>query len=62
MVPLLSLIHISEPTTLPEELVEQLGPDGRLVIPVNGTMLLVLRTAAGTEVSEHGSYRFVPLR
>ena len=52
----------AEPRTLPEELVEQLAPDGRLVIPVSGTMLLVRRTPDGTEVSEHGSYRFVPLR
>ena len=52
----------AEPRTLPEELVEQLAPDGRLVIPVNGTMLLVRRTPSGTEVSKHGSYRFVPLR
>ena len=45
---------------LPQELVDQLGPEGRLVIPVAGTMLLV--TNPGAEVSEHGHYRFVPLR
>ena len=52
----------AEPRALPGELVEQLAPDGRMVIPVDGTMLLVRRTASGTEISEHGSYRFVPLR
>ena len=52
----------AEPRTLPGELVEQLADGGRLVIPVSGTMLLVRRTATGTEVTEHGWYRFVPLR
>jgi len=32
------------------------------VIPVSGTMLLVQRTPSGMEVTEHGWYRFVPLR
>ena len=31
----------AEPRTLPDELVEQLGDGGRMVIPVAGTMLLV---------------------
>jgi protein-L-isoaspartate(D-aspartate) O-methyltransferase len=52
----------AEPRRLPNELVEQLADDGRMVIPVNGTMLLVRRTPTGPEVSEHGWYRFVPLR
>ncbi len=47
---------------LPEELVGQLGDDGRLVVPVNGEMLLVRRTPGGTETTSHGQYRFVPLR
>lgn len=50
----------AEPAELPHELVDQLGGDGRMVIPVAGTMLLV--TQPGGVVSEHGSYRFVPLR
>ena len=33
-----------------------------MVIPVSGTMLLVERTPSGPEVTEHGWYRFVPLR
>jgi protein-L-isoaspartate(D-aspartate) O-methyltransferase len=52
----------AEPRSVPDELVDQLTPDGRMVIPVSGTMLLLRRTPSGTEVSEHGWYRFVPLR
>ena len=49
----------AEPDALPSELVEQLAPDGVLVIPVAGVMLRV--TMPGPVVSEHGRYRFVPL-
>jgi len=53
----------AEARELPDELVEQLSPGGRLVIPVFGTMLLVVKDADGqVEVTRHGSYRFVPLR
>lgn len=50
----------AEPRELPGALVDQLADDGRLVIPVAGTMLLVRNP--GAVVTEHGSYRFVPLR
>ena len=50
----------AEPAELPAELVGQLAEDGRMVIPVAGTMLLV--TNPGARVTEHGRYRFVPLR
>ena len=50
----------AEPDELPHELVDQLTDDGVLVIPVAGTMLRV--TNPGAVVSEHGRYRFVPLR
>lgn len=50
----------AEPDELPEELVDQLGDEGVLVIPVAGTMLRV--TNPGARVSRHGHYRFVPLR
>jgi len=52
----------AEPRTLPDELVDQLGDGGRMVIPVSGTMLRVTRTGDDVEVTEHGGYRFVPLR
>jgi protein-L-isoaspartate(D-aspartate) O-methyltransferase len=52
----------AEPRTLPDELVEQLADGGRMVIPVYGTMLVVVREQDGVEVTRHGGYRFVPLR
>lgn len=58
----------AEPRTLPDELVDQLAPGGRMVIPVAGVMLLVTRFpddgtgSPDVEVTRHGHYRFVPLR
>jgi protein-L-isoaspartate(D-aspartate) O-methyltransferase len=46
---------------LPGELVEQLSDAGRLVVPVSGTLLLAERVGQEETISEHGSYRFVPL-
>ena len=46
---------------LPEALLEQLADGGRLVVPVAGTMRLVVRSGDERVVTEHGSYRFVPL-
>ena len=51
----------AEPSELPDELVAQLAEGGRLVIPVAGTMLLVVRTGSSAQVTQHGRYRFVPL-
>ena len=45
---------------LPEPLVDQLVDDGVLVIPAGGVMLRVVNP--GPVVTEHGYYRFVPLR
>ena len=45
---------------LPLALVDQLTDDGVLVVPVDGTMLRV--TNPGAVATEHGRYRFVPLR
>ena len=50
------------PQELPEELVAQLHTGGVMVIPVAGTMLRVAVSMRGTQVTRHGSYRFVPLR
>lgn len=50
------------PKELPDALVDQLGEDARMVIPVRSTMHLVVRTGGRTQISTHGSYAFVPLR
>jgi protein-L-isoaspartate(D-aspartate) O-methyltransferase len=48
---------------VPEKLVDQLAPAGRMVIPVQGVMRVVLRAASGGWMSSsHGAYRFVELR
>ena len=47
--------------SMPQELVDQLAEDGRIVVPVQGTMTLGIRRGSELETSEHGSYRFVPL-
>ena len=47
---------------LPESLVEQLSESGRMVLPVAGVLLLVVRDGGQTRTSRHGHYRFVPLR
>lgn len=47
---------------LPQALLDQLGDPGRMVIPVDGTMTLVVRSQGYDEIGHHGSYRFVPLR
>lgn len=48
--------------TLPESLVEQLGEDGVMVVPVAGRMLRVRRGRKGVKITRHGAFRFVPLR
>ena len=51
----------AEPRQLPHELVDQVADGGRMVIPVAGEMLLVVREGSEVEVTRHGHYRFVPL-
>jgi protein-L-isoaspartate(D-aspartate) O-methyltransferase len=53
----------AEADELPAPLLDQLAAPGRLVVPVAGEMLLVVRDGDGRDsVSGHGRYRFVPLR
>jgi protein-L-isoaspartate(D-aspartate) O-methyltransferase len=49
-------------TAMPTALLEQLGDPGRLVVPVDGWMRLVVRERGHDEVTTHGAFRFVPLR
>jgi protein-L-isoaspartate(D-aspartate) O-methyltransferase len=52
----------AEPGRLPLELLDQLADPGRMVLPVDGVMTAVSRTDGQDTISEHGHYRFVPLR
>ena len=47
---------------LPQALVDQLTPDGVMVIPVRGRMTRVVLVAGAARTSQHGPYLFVPLR
>ena len=52
--------------TIPEALIEQLGPDGRMVIPIgrqggDQRLFLLCRTAQGITQEDLGGVRFVPL-
>jgi protein-L-isoaspartate(D-aspartate) O-methyltransferase len=48
---------------VPAPLVEQLGPDGIMVVPVAGTLLRLTRDGVERpRITRHGAYRFVPLR
>jgi protein-L-isoaspartate(D-aspartate) O-methyltransferase len=51
----------AEARRLPDALLAQLGDEGRMVLPVTGTMLLVEQREDRPRVTRHGSYRFVPL-
>jgi protein-L-isoaspartate(D-aspartate) O-methyltransferase len=48
--------------SVPGALVDQLTEDGRMVLPAAGRLVLVVRAGDRTATSEHGHYRFVPLR
>jgi protein-L-isoaspartate(D-aspartate) O-methyltransferase len=51
----------AEPLALPQQLVDQVADDGRMVIPVAGEMLLLVKEGVQVQVTRHGHYRFVPL-
>ncbi|MPZ94556.1 MAG: methyltransferase domain-containing protein [Propionibacteriales bacterium] len=53
----------AESRTLPAELVDQLTPEGRMVVPVHGRLSVVQRHRDREPVVRQvGHYRFVPLR
>ncbi|MEP6528171.1 MAG: protein-L-isoaspartate carboxylmethyltransferase [Nocardioidaceae bacterium] len=53
----------AEAHELPGELLDQLGFDAVMVVPVSGRMCRVARARDGTvTLTRHGRYRFVPLR
>lgn len=47
---------------IPDQLLAQLASGGTMVIPVDSRMLVVRAGANGIDITEHGRYRFVPLR
>jgi protein-L-isoaspartate(D-aspartate) O-methyltransferase len=51
----------ADPRRMPAGLLDQLGDPGRLVLPIDTRMTLVVRAGGSDEFSEHGRYRFVPL-
>jgi protein-L-isoaspartate(D-aspartate) O-methyltransferase len=49
--------------TLPPELIEQLRPGGRLVIPIGNSIMVITKALDGTlEQQNHPGFTFVPLR
>jgi protein-L-isoaspartate(D-aspartate) O-methyltransferase len=52
----------AEARRVPPELLDQLGDPGRMVLPVAGRMTLVDRDRGEDRITQHGHYRFVPLR
>ncbi len=46
---------------VPQQLVDQLAPDGVMVAPVSGRLVRVTMTADGARIKRFGRYSFVPL-
>lgn len=57
-----AILVSADASDVPRDLLGSLAHDARMVLPVRGTMTLVVRTAGTDHVTTHGSYRFVPLR
>ncbi len=51
----------AEAQRMPDTLINQLGDNGVMVIPVAGKMVRVIRRGSEIETSTHGFFRFVPL-
>lgn len=54
----------AEAAAVPVSLIEQLTPDGIMVVPVRGEMLRIVRTGPDADddrITRHGAFRFVPL-
>jgi protein-L-isoaspartate(D-aspartate) O-methyltransferase len=52
----------AEADEVPKELVDQLGPDGVMALPVAGVLLRLTRKGVEPpRITRHGGYRFVPL-
>lgn len=51
----------AEPGRMPDELLDQLGDPGRMVLPLRGVMTVVDRRDGEDRSSAHGHYMFVPL-
>jgi protein-L-isoaspartate(D-aspartate) O-methyltransferase len=63
MAPYDRILVSAEADEVPDSLIDQLGPDGIMVIPVAGTLLRLTREGVQPpRISRHGAYRFVPLR
>jgi len=61
-----SIIVTAAPANIPEKLLEQLGPGGRLVVPVGPTggiqrLYRITRTSSGFNKEKLGSVSFVPM-
>lgn len=58
------IVLAAAPTAIPPALIEQLRPGGRLVLPVGDRsqrLKVVVRTADGHRIEDHGGVRFVPM-
>ena len=65
LAPFDGILGAAAPTDVPADLLDQLAPDGRLVIPVGGEaqhLQVITRTPEGFETEVVDAVRFVPLR